>query len=251
MHALLARFKISEMKSLNEILKGASEVVFLDFEGTQFSQEIIAIGAIKATIDSKYQIKRKYPSFKIYVKSNGEVGKIVTKLTGIDDALLKNKGVGFFEALDKLKKYVGKNYKKMKYLTYGNFDMRLLHQTSIDNSLDDEFIQSVYKNHVDYANFLSRYVRSNKNDQISLLDGLKTFEVTPYGNPHDPEADAVNLMYLYEAVIKKRTILKEEYKKVLFNNTKLPRSMRIMLKKIRNGEKINRDTLDSLIEEDL
>ena len=38
------------MQEINKILNCRKEVIFLDFEGTQFSQEIFAIGAIKANL---------------------------------------------------------------------------------------------------------------------------------------------------------------------------------------------------------
>ena len=41
------------MKTINELLNDSNRIIFLDFEATQFSQEIIAIGAIKAELDNK------------------------------------------------------------------------------------------------------------------------------------------------------------------------------------------------------
>ena len=47
------------MKVLTNALKGSRTIVFFDFEGTQFSQEIVALGAIKVDIDEKNQIMKK------------------------------------------------------------------------------------------------------------------------------------------------------------------------------------------------
>lgn len=44
------------MKILKNCLNDCKTIVFFDFEGTQHSQEIIAIGAIKVDIDAKLQV---------------------------------------------------------------------------------------------------------------------------------------------------------------------------------------------------
>ena len=46
------------MKKFDKLLKGHKNIVFLDFEGTQFSHEMIAIGAIATTIDRNGRIKK-------------------------------------------------------------------------------------------------------------------------------------------------------------------------------------------------
>ena len=73
---------------LTSKLNDANQIVFMDFEGTQLTQEIIAIGAIKADLDNKKQIKKLYKPFKVYVISEGVVGPFVENLTGITDLYL-------------------------------------------------------------------------------------------------------------------------------------------------------------------
>ena len=70
------------MKILKNCLNDCKTIVFFDFEGTQHSQEIIAIGAIKVDIDAKLQVIKKYNHFKVYVKAKDSVGPIVETLTG-------------------------------------------------------------------------------------------------------------------------------------------------------------------------
>ena len=81
------------MKKFERLLKGHKSLVFLDFEGTQFSHEMIAIGAVHAVIDRHGYIKKSKKPFRIYVKAHNRVGKIVTDLTGITEDMLKQKGV--------------------------------------------------------------------------------------------------------------------------------------------------------------
>ena len=46
------------MKKFEKLLKGHKSLVFLDFEGTQFSHEMIAIGAMHVVIDRHGFIKK-------------------------------------------------------------------------------------------------------------------------------------------------------------------------------------------------
>ena len=82
------------MKKFERLLKGHKPLVFLDFEGTQFSHEMIALGAFNTT-DSRGFIKKTKKPLKIYVKAHNRVGKIVTELTGITDEMLKEKASHF------------------------------------------------------------------------------------------------------------------------------------------------------------
>lgn len=239
------------MKYLNTLLNDVKTVVFLDLEGTQLSQEIIAIGAIKCTLDSKNQIKNEYKPFKIYIKSHDKVGKYIEKLTGISDAFLQKNGVSFAEAIKEFERYVGQ-INNIKYFTYGNFDMRLLHQTCNINKIDNNhFIYSIYNNHIDYSSYLSRYVKSKKGEMLSLLDALKLFKQTPTGNQHDPVYDAINLMNLYRIVLKEKGILRNEYMHVLISNPHLPRPIHKVINEIYNNKDIKKEDFIKFIDEEL
>ena len=74
------------MKKFEKLLKGHKSLVFLDFEGTQFSHEMIAIGALHVVIDRHGYIKKAKKPFRAYVKAHNRVGKIVTDLTGTSAA---------------------------------------------------------------------------------------------------------------------------------------------------------------------
>ena len=55
------------MQKADSLLKGHHYICFLDFEGTQYSHEMIALGAVLATLDRKGNIKRLKPSLKIHL----------------------------------------------------------------------------------------------------------------------------------------------------------------------------------------
>lgn len=114
------------MKKMQSLLKGHHYICFLDFEGTQFSHEMIAIGAVLATLDRKGFIKREKDAFKIYVRPKNKVGTYVSNLTHITDELLAKEGVSFYKAMNELRNYLGSAFKKCSFMTFGNHDYRIL-----------------------------------------------------------------------------------------------------------------------------
>ena len=110
------------MRQINKIVKSYKHLVFLDFEGTQYSHEIIAIGATVASIKSNGHIKKYYASFKRYVKPKNPIGNFVTKLTGITEDKLKSDGIRFSVMLEDFKKYLGRKFKSSLFVTFGNYD---------------------------------------------------------------------------------------------------------------------------------
>ena len=218
---------------LTSKLNDANQIVFMDFEGTQLTQEIIAIGAIKVDLDNKKQIKKFYKPFKVYVLSEGVVGPFVENLTGITDLYLFRYGSTFEEAIEKFKAYAGKDLNFTSFMTFGNYDMRLLHETALLNNLEeDDFVNSIYKKNIDFNSVFSKFARSEKNEQLSLADACKLFNLEIKGNLHDPEFDAINLAYLYDAFLKEKGIVREEYIKVIKKNPHLPTPIQKTFKKL-------------------
>ena len=240
------------MQEINKILNNRKEIVFLDFEGTQITQEIIAIGAIKVTLDAKNQIKSKSNPFRVYVKARGKVGRIVKNLTGIDDQLLKEQGVTFKEAFERLRKYVGKNVDKYLYCTYGNYDMRMLHVTSEINMMnEDSLVQAILHHYWDFSATFTKYIKSARNEQLSLKDGLKVFKLSFEGEEHDPSFDAVNLMRLYDAFLTQKGTVLTEYKKTLDRYNKMPRPFQKVMRKLNTDDSITKEEYINFIIEEL
>ncbi len=239
------------MKSINKALNDANQIVFLDFEGTQFSQEIIAIGAYKAILDNKKQVIKYDDGFKIYVYTDTKIDGLITNLTGITQNQLTNEGVSFVDAIAKFKKYVGNNLNFTSFMTYGNFDMRLLYNTaSIYKIEEDEFIQTILHKNIDFSHILSTYVRSDKNEQLSLINALRLYKITPEGDIHNPQSDAKNLMLLYKAFLSNKAINKEQYLKVLMHNPHVQNPIHKALRKIVTDKVCTYDDLLGFIEEE-
>ena len=95
------------MKFIRRIVKDCNSIVFLDFEATDSSMEIISIGAIKAELDSKKQIKSYDKGFKCYVYTETKISPFIEEMTGITNELLDKEGISFEEAINRLSKYVG------------------------------------------------------------------------------------------------------------------------------------------------
>ena len=109
------------MKALDRHINHAKTLCFLDLEGTQFSHEMIALGAVKATLRKDGTIRKIHRGFYTLVKPKNRIGKVVTDLTGITEADVKKSGVPFRVAMEKLKKYMGREFTKCYYVTFGTF----------------------------------------------------------------------------------------------------------------------------------
>ena len=228
------------MKKFERLLKGHKSLVFLDFEGTQFSHEMIAIGAVHVVIDRNGRIKKHKKPFRIYVKAHNRVGKIVTDLTGITDEMLKANGVSFFTAMSELKKYVGLAFRKSSFITFGSHDMKIL-SSSISYSFDfpKETVQAIQQNYIDFSAFISEFMKDDKGNPLSLVRYCQAFGVKEAGPAHDPAVDAENLAWLYDATMKNSHLLLEEYKKVLKSFNHFPQPVSEVIKKLANNEDVS------------
>jgi len=238
------------MKKLERLLKNHKHLVFLDFEGTQYSHEMIAIGAVAVSLDKNNQIKRMKKPFKIYVKAKNKIGKYVVELTGISEELLQKEGVSFDKAMQELKKYVGLSFKKSAFVTFGNHDLRILNQ-SIAYSLTypKDVCSQMQKNYFDYAAFISEFIRDDKGNPMSLVHYCEHFNVPEAGTAHDPEIDAINLANLYNAFLKNPTLVLEGYKKVLARQTHFPEPIKYAVGKLTSGETVSPDEFEAQVKE--
>ena len=194
------------------MLSGASVVAFLDCEGTQWSHEIIEIGAVKAVLKPDCTFKKVFKGFRVYVKAKQPVGPFVTKLTGISDSLLEKKGVRYARALEMLRKYLGADYPHCRFLTYGKQDGEMF-IASGENNLDASIIESRSIAHrcLDFESFLNRFVPGKDGNPLSQKKALEVFGLAELGTAHDALDDAINLSRLFEAFVKRKYIVLEKY----------------------------------------
>ena len=230
------------MKKLEKLLKGHKYLCFMDFEGTQFSHEMIGLGAVFASINPKTgRIKRSKKPIHILVKAKNKVGKYVVDLTGITEEKLKAEGVSFRTALTELRKYIGMNFKKTTFITFGNHDLRILSQSIMYNmDFPKEICSQIQKNYMDFAAFISDFIRDQNNNPLSLVHYCELFEVKESGPAHDPTVDAVNLMNLYDAFLAKSDVVLKEYKLLLQKpNGHLPAPVADAIVKLASGKDVS------------
>ena len=236
------------MKKLDKVLRGHKYICFIDFEGTQFSHEMIAIGAVLCTLDRNGNIKNKRPSFKCFVKAHNKIGRYVSELTGITEEKLKKEGITFAQAMDDLKKYCGIHFGKCLFLTYGNHDYRIISQSSSYSfDFSKDIVSQIQKNFVDYSAFISEFIKDDKGNPLSLVHHCEKFGVEMAGPHHDPSADAENLARLYQAFLDRKDIVGEEYKKVLGKFSKVPDPVRPILERLIEGHTVEPSEIDDQI----
>lgn len=232
------------MKSLDKYLKDKKSLIFIDLEGTQFTHEIIEIGAYKVYIKPDFSIKKVFKPYKCYVKSKGKIGSFVTKLTGITPEKIAKEGVPFRVALQGLKKYVGKDWEKSLFVTFGPSDGTIF-MASSDNNLDANRADANFVVHhmFDLCGFIHQFIQDEHGNPYSETNYLKLFEVDFAGEAHDAVVDAYNLIRLYKAFYERKDIVEREYSKTIRNNHKLPTPIARLMNRIYAGEKLGPEDL--------
>jgi len=221
------------MNVLLKQLHSRRHLLFLDIEGTQFSHEMIAFGALKATLKPDGTILRSFKGIKHYVKAKNTIGNFVIKLTGITKEKLQQDGVSFKDALAAIKKYCGPHFSKMAFITFGTHDLRIIMQSQAHNPDADETIaKHIIKNHIDMSALLGQFIRDDKNNPLSLSNNLKVFERPFDGKAHDPLDDARNLMFLYKDFLARKGIVFNQYLHVLKNMRHLPEPIQYVIRQL-------------------
>lgn len=239
------------MKKLHNLVRNCKQLVFVDLEGTQFSHELIAIGAIKVTLTRKGTIKRKSKNFKHYVKPKGAIGRYVRKLTGITQELLDEKGLEFEEVMELFKKFVGRNADKTKYVTFGNHDLRIFQQSAkFSSNPNNEFVNQIAKRNIDLSAVISEYVRNGR-DTYSLVNLCKLFGVPVIEPAHDPLNDALMLAGLYDSFYLKTDIIIEKYHEILKNPSKFTRPHQKLFQKLRRDGTVTLDDFEKIVREEI
>lgn len=240
------------MKKLLKSIGKDKVLVFLDLEGTQFSHELISLGACKAKIKKDGTFARLDKGFQVYVKANNHIGRFVEKLTGITEETLNEKGLSYQEAMEQFKKYIGRDFKKAKFVTFGSHDIRIFSQSEAQTGPSSPgFFDAIRNGHVDLSKIISEYVKDDKNNPLSLTNYCKLFNVNLTGTEHEALSDAKNLAYLYNAVIKNTDIVSKEYLKILESGRGMPRPIHKLMKKIKEQGSVDQKDLERFIKEEI
>lgn len=228
------------MKKMSKLLKDRRHICFLDFEGTQFSSEMIAFGAVFVNLDKHGRIKNSKRPIIYYVKAKNKIGRFVENLTGIHQNILDEVGIPFSQALKEIKKYCGIHFSKTAFMTFGNHDMKIFN-SSISYNLDvpKDITEVIHKNYIDFQAIISEFIKDDANNPYSLSNYLSLFNLNFEGTVHNPQDDANNLALLYDAFLREKEIVLTNYLRTLGNVKHLPEPIHIAVKKLASGQDVS------------
>ena len=242
------------MKVLNKRVGSSQYILFLDLEGTQYTHEVISIGAILTKVGPNGTVTATKKGFHEYVIAQEKVSKFITELTGITQENISKSGLTFAEALRRLKVYVGVPFSKIKVCTFGIGDILML-QSSEKHQPSEEVITETVKLiknlHIDFQALLNEYVKDDNGQGLSLANGLVKFNLRFEGAQHNALSDAINLMELYNAFQSSYEIVLYEYKKILERNKKLPRPVAKVLRYLNEGKEVTSQMYSKFIEDEV
>ena len=238
------------MKQLEKILKGKKHLIFVDFEGTQFTHEIIATGLLKCEIDENGQIIQEDDGILFFTKAKAQVGKIVTDMTNITDSFLKTNGLSFEDSIEKMREYIGDDLNHTLFVCFGNNDTRMLIESMrISHPKNQPLAKTWLPHFFDLMTFMSQFIRDDKNNTFSLINFLKLYNIEPAGVSHNPLNDAKDLKNLYIKFLNDKETLLIEYRKLLLKMKLIPEPVKKLLFDIMDDKEINKDIFNQYLKD--
>lgn len=240
------------MNALLKKLRNKHTLVFIDFEATQFSHEIIASGLVKCHIDDEGKIISKDEGILIYTKPRSQIGSIVTKITSISEEFIKQNGISWKDTIQRINEYVGEDLSDILFVCFGSNDPRMIVESNRFSHPDNTNISKEWLHHFfDFMTFFGDYIRDKTGNTYSLVNSLKLFSLEPIGSSHNPLNDAIDLMRLYDAFINNPEIVFEEYQKVLFMHKHLPQPIKEVITKLSKGEDVSVEDFQNFVKKTL
>ena len=160
-------------------------------------------------------MKGKQKQFKCYVKPLGAIGRFVSNMSSISEEILRNEGLPLETAFSKFKKFVNQPFEQCAFITFGSNDAKMIIDSITRSEPKNAFVgYNIVNNCVDFLMFISQFCKDSKNNNYSLVNYLKEFNIPPVGESHDPLNDALDLKNLYSAMNKHKDIMLQEYLKI-------------------------------------
>ncbi|MDR1697908.1 MAG: hypothetical protein LBR37_03235 [Erysipelotrichaceae bacterium] len=237
------------MVKLKAMLKQVQYLAFIDFEATQYTHEIIAMGIIIYEIRNNYDLVKTGKEYRFYVKAKGQVGKIVTELTKITEDIIDAKGITIQELDHQIATIFAPIYFQTRFVAFSQSDAAIIKDT-IKSNKDFELpnLMGILKRIFDFQAVLKRYIR-NKNGPYSLKKYLEIFNIVESDPLHDPLTDAKALGELFIQFLKNKTIVKNEYIKLLQKHSN-PVVSKIITTLYQNGS-ISKKEFEAIVLKDL
>lgn len=227
------------MKDLLRIIGERKTLLFFDLEATQITHECIEIGAYRVTLKDDLTVKKIFKPYHAYVRPKHRIGSVVTKLTGITEKTIADKGISYREMLGGLQKYLGKEFGKCLFVCYGDQDPRIL-QASCENNMDAprDVSRFVSRHCFDFEAFTGRFIRDEKGNYLSLSHICELFGLDFEGTAHGAQADAKNLLNLYSAFLSRKDIVQREYEMILARGNNVPPPVKAVLDRLNKGQTV-------------
>ena len=240
------------MELLKPLLQSAKNLLFLDLEGTQYTHEIIAIGAVLVSCDEKYVPYGEVKTFKRYCLTNSSIGSVIRTMTGIDEKFLKQNGISYRQALVELNDFLSTSTRSLKILVYGNNDAKMV-KTSykvLENPLPFEtnFTNFLINNIVDIEKVLNFFLRGKRSDMLSLVHLRQLLELPSNGKAHDPLNDAKDLYDIYKAFVSDKERMKRTYRSLLKNADLIPSPIVSIIYDLLNGKSVTPEDLERCLD---
>lgn len=180
-----------------------SDIVVLDLEALNYTKEAISIGAVIISYNEEQQCFKvnKKSTFKRLIKpqSKNRVDKVIENLTGITNAMLKEKGVTFIDCMNDFHNYYS-TLKNPLFLCHGNFDEIIL-KSSFKRSNNKELMKQykfISSRLIDYSKVISTILRYK--NTISLINAVTELDLQQNGKHHDALNDAIDLANVFVKV---------------------------------------------------
>ncbi len=165
--------------------------VYIDFEATQYTNEIISIGAVKSTGETFYSL--------VKPKSLKCVTSFITNLTGITKDMLKT-APDPVKVFQKFSKWAQKDGQKVTFLVYGGFDKTLV-QNCVNRYPGEPAFKYVNKRLNDIERLANIIAMQDKKDTLRLVELYEKLTGNEPENAHNALGDAYMLKGIHESLL--------------------------------------------------
>ena len=133
--------------------------IYIDFEATQFSFDIISIGAVKESGESFYTL--------VKPRDIKKITPLITKITGLTQDMFTDEVPTICDVIPTFIKWVTKETKSVTFFTYGGFDRTLVGHCVKRYPEFKEF-SFIYTNMVNIEKLINIYSAQNMIGSIML-----------------------------------------------------------------------------------
>lgn len=234
---------------LHSLTEKKNAIVFFDLEGTQFSHKMIAISMVGFEIVDSIHTGKKLFEYFSYVNSNDEVGNTVTKITGIDSSLLKEKGKNINDVIYEINILL-RPYHRL-FISYGNHDLYILKNSLESNETMINFFRNIKNNYLDFHAYLEKRIVNEKGTSYSIQGLLDLFSIKMNGTFHNPKFDSLCLKEIYEYYTSNPEKMANLSMMNIINNKDNKKILTSLTEYLIDKGSVNKDYLFELVKENL